>query len=125
MAAPDFFRDEAEILSLFFTLTSPFQPLSARLVIRTNVKESLPILLFYIFIHRLLAPQWRRQRYAMYAIADQISKQGPLANRISSFDNLVSIVVTNSLGVPSRRSSLTRVTTIVLIRAVVVKYILI
>ena len=50
-------------------------------------------------------------------------KIGTLGVPISSSDNLVSIVATNSLGIPSRRPFSRRVPTIVSIRAVVVKYI--
>ena len=58
----------------------------------------------------------------MYAIAYQVSKSGSLAYRFLSSDGLVSIMVANSLGIPPPRTSSTRVSTIVSIRAVVVKY---
>ena len=56
----------------------------------------------------------------MYVIAYQISKSGCLTHGFSSSDNLFPTVVTY-LGISTRRTSLTRVSTIVSIRVVVVK----
>ena len=60
-------------------------------------------------------PAVRKVRYSVTKL-----KIGTLSVPIFSSDNLVSTVMTNSLGIPPRHTSPTRVVTIVLIPAVVV-----